>query len=549
MRRFGIALLSLLLTVPAAAEVVRIPTLDRDVIASLQTDYDFWGIDWREGYIVLHVDAAERAELTAAGFTVETDPVRQIELERWQSLPFRESMRGAATIPGFPCYRTVDQTHADLAALAANHPGEAEWIDIGDSWQAGAGSAPGGSIFALRIGRSASPQPPLVITAAQHARELATAEIATRLAELLVQNPADDPDIEWLLDHREVHIIAQNNPDGRRRVEAGDLFWRKNHNETACPGGNALSSWTGVDLNRNSSFLWGLTSSECSQLYAGPTLASEPETIALEQYLAQVFEAQRPAGDLITPAPDDTQGVFISLHSFGEYVLIPWEGLGGQNENNAPNHDALTLLGRRFGFLTDYAVGRWQLLPPATGTAVDYAYGEFGVAAYTFEVGITFQQSCSSFESTIWPDNRDALLLAARAARAPYLAPSGPAIENLGAAIDADFVTVSGTAADDRYFAGFVTEPPQPTPVDDVVRIRISVDAPEAETGQALVFDLPAPASQVNFSVQVPVVDLPSSPTRLFVTGEDATGRIGLPRVARISTQLIYASGFESIQE
>ncbi len=545
MNRFGFTLLAVCLSFPVAAEVVRIPTTDRDVIASLQADYDFWGIDWRKGYVILHVDADQRAELAAAGYTVETDAVRQRELERWESLSFPRLGEGTGTISGFPCYRTVDRTHADLAALAAAHPDAAEWIDIGDTWQAGAGGAPGDSIYALRIGRSASPRPPLVISAAQHARELATAEIATRFAELLIVNPTADPDIDWLLDHREIHIVAQHNPDGRRQVEAGDAFWRKNHNETVCPTG----SWTGVDLNRNGSFLWGSTGSECSQTHAGPVLASEPETIALQQYLAQVFENQRPAGDLTTPAPNDTQGVFISLHSFGNYVLIPWEGLGGQNENNAPNHDGLTLLGRRFGYLTDYAVGRWQLLSPATGTAVDYAYGEFGVAAYTFEVGITFQQSCASFESTIWPDNRDALLLAARAARAPYLAPSGPAIENLAFEVAAGVVTLTGTAADDRYFAGIVTEPPQPNPVDDVVRIRVSIGAPEAATGQAVAFDLPVPASAVDFSVQLPAGDLPTSPTRLFVTGEDATGRIGLPRVVSVDAELIHASGFESIQE
>ena len=548
-RRIFIALAVLLSPPVVTAEVVRIPETDPDVIAELQSRFDVWGIDWRAGYIILHVDADERAELNAAGYLVETDSVRQRELERWQSQSFVRVGEGSGTIPGFDCYRTVEQTHADLAALASAHPDEVEWIDIGDTWQAGAGSAPGDSIFALRIGRSASPQPPLVVSAAQHARELATAEIATRLAELLVENPNADPDIDWLLDHREIHIIAQQNPDGRRRVEAGDAFWRKNHNETACPQGNESSTWTGIDLNRNGSFLWQPTSSECGQLYAGPVLASEPETVALEQYLAEVFEDRRPTNDLTTPVPVDAEGVFISLHSFGEYVLIPWEGLGGGNENNAPNHDALTLLGRRFGYLTDYAVARWQLLPPATGTAVDYAYGEFGVAAYTFEVGDLFQEPCVDFEQTIWPDNRDALLLAARAARLPYLAPSGPAIVSLAAAVAGGEVTVTGSAADDRYFAGFVTEPPQPDPVDDVVRIRVSIGAPEAVTGQAVVFDLAAPSPSLGFSVQLPIADLPGPVARLFVTGEDATGRIGLPRAIEIDTELIHASGFESIEE
>jgi len=536
-----------LTSVAAVAEVVRIPETDPEVIAKLRAAYDFWGLDWRAGYLVLNVDADERAELVASGYPVETDPVRNAEFERWRAIADRAVPGSRDTIAGFDCYRTVARTHADLAALAAAHPGEAEWIDIGATWQAGAGSVPGSPIHALRIGRADTDQPPLVVSAAQHARELATAEIATRFAELLVTNPGDEADIDWLLDHREIHVIAQHNPDGRRRVEAGHGLWRKNHNETACPGGNAATTWTGVDLNRNGSFLWGPTSTECSQVYAGPTMASEPETAALEQYLAGVFDAQRAAPDLDTPAPDDAEGVFISLHSFGEYVLIPWEGLGGQNENNAPNHDALTMLGRRFGYLTDYAVARWELLPPATGTAVDYAYGEFGVAAYTFEVGTTFTQSCESFESTVWPDNRDALLLAARAARAPYLAASGPAVDNLAISGVGDFVALIGTAADDRYFAGGVTEPPQPTPVDDVLRIRVSAGAPEHVTGSASVFDIAAPAPSVAFSVRIPITALPSPPGRLFVTAEDAAGRIGLPRVIDTPGSLIHADGFETL--
>ena len=96
----------------------------------------------------------------------------------------------------------------------------ARWVEVGATWQLGNGSAPGDTIQALVIENPDSPhsRAPLVVMAAQHARELATAEIATRFAELLVENPADDPDIEWLLDHRQVHVIAQQNPDGRRQV-------------------------------------------------------------------------------------------------------------------------------------------------------------------------------------------------------------------------------------------------------------------------------------------------------------------------------------------
>lgn len=40
-----------------------------------------------------------------------------------------------ATIPGFPCYRTIAETHAAAQALAAADPTLAALLDIGDSWE------------------------------------------------------------------------------------------------------------------------------------------------------------------------------------------------------------------------------------------------------------------------------------------------------------------------------------------------------------------------------------------------------------------------------
>ena len=38
---------------------------------------------------------------------------------------------------GYACYRTVEETTADLAQLALANPNLAQWIDIGDSWDKG----------------------------------------------------------------------------------------------------------------------------------------------------------------------------------------------------------------------------------------------------------------------------------------------------------------------------------------------------------------------------------------------------------------------------
>ena len=533
----------LLLATPLGAEVVRIHDLSPAQLGALRAQHDFWGLDRAAAAAVFWLTPADRARLEAAGLRIETDRERNAELAAWNAIDRSGFRRGAGgSIPGFKCYRTVTQTHADLEALALQHPDRARWVEVGDTWQVGNGSAPGDTIRALVIENPASPHPraPLVVMAAQHARELATAEIATRFAELLVENPENDPDIDWLLDHRQVHVIAQQNPDGRRQVEAGDGFWRKNHNETACPSSNP-----GIDLNRNSTIFWGEFSSgsTCSDTYRGPVVASEPETQAIQDYLAAVFADQRP-GDLTTPAPLDTEGLFISIHSFGELVLFPWEGLNVGNDNNAPNHDELAILGRRMAEPTGYDVGRWQLLGPAGGTTVDYAYHEFGVAAYTYEVGTTFQQSCSSFESTIWPDNRDALRLAAKAARRPYLEPAGPSITALTAVSDGG-ARLSGTADDTLYFRGGVTEPPAADPIGDVVTLRVAAGAPADTGAPTWNFPIAAPAPVTPFDVTLPTgATLPAN-GRLFVTAIDSAGQEGLPRMVRVPVPL-FADGFES---
>ena len=532
-------------TATTDGEVVRIANVSLAEIAKLRAEHDVWALDWRTDELILDVTAEQRAALEVAGYRVETDVKRNRQLQDRRTRSEGAFTRGASTgtIPGYSCYRTVDRTHADLQALAEDHPDRTQWMTIGETWQAGAGSFAGGSVFALRIADpdSPHPQPPLVVAAAQHARELTTAEIATRFAELLVTNPHADADIEWLLDHRSIHVIAQANPDGRRRVEAGDSLWRKNHDESVCPEGDASATWTGVDLNRNSGFLWEPVDSPCGQRHAGPAIASEPETIALQNYLDSVFDVQRAAPDLVTPAPDHAAGVFVSLHSFGEMVLIPWEGLGGGGENNAPNHDGLTLLGRRFGAITGSAVARHSLLPPATGTMVDYAYGEFGVASYTFEVGTSFFESCADFENEVWPANRDALLLAARAARRPYLEPHGPAVLDLGWHADDGAVVVTGSADDGLYFSGGVDESPWPNPIDDVVAVEVTLNGPPETGNPGWSFVVPAPASRVDFLETLPPVP---GDARLFVTAVDATGQRGLPRVVAVA-DLILVDGFE----
>jgi len=380
--------------------VVRIHGVDAARFAELNEAIDVWTEHLPPGGdVVARVSLGQLAALRRSGLEVEVDEERTARYRRgFERLP------GQVTgIPGFPCYRTVAETYASMAQIAAAHPALAAWNDIGDSWEKLNGG-PGDDIPVLVLGNRNLPAPkaPFVMIAAMHAREYATAELATRFAEYLVNGYGVDADATWILDHVEVHVIPQLNPDGRKKAETG-LLWRKNVDNNYCSNTNSR----GADLNRNSTYFWGGTGSsgtQCSETYRGPSAVSEPETGTIESYLTAVFPDQRGPNDT-DPAPATATGVFLSLHSYGELALFPWEGIG----STTPNFTELQTLGRKFGYFNRYTV--CQTCYPATaGTTVDDAYGVFGVAAYTFELGTDFFESCANFQGTILPDNLKALV-------------------------------------------------------------------------------------------------------------------------------------------
>jgi carboxypeptidase T len=393
-----------------------------------------------------------------AGFRVEIDETLTTRLHqppRW--LPGQTS-----GIPGYPCYRSVEETYATAQSIAADYPGLASWIDMGDSWEKTASSGSAGyDMRVLRLTNSAvpGPKPKLFVMSSVHAREYTPAELATRFAEFLVDRYDSDPDVTWLLDYHEIHLLLQANPDGRKRAETG-LSWRKNTNNGYCTN----SYLRGADLNRNFGFGWGCCGGssgfQCSEVFRGPSPGSEPETQAIQNYVRAQFPDQRDE-PLSAAAPIHATGVFLDLHSYSELVLWPW----GIQKAPAPNGTALQTLGRKFAYFNGYAPHQAFDLYPTDGTTDDFAYGELGLAAYSFELGSTFFQNCSTFENTIVPDNLPALTYAAKVARTPYLTPAGPDIVSAAVAPEPVFsgtmVQLTATVDDTRYNNRNGVEPTQ----------------------------------------------------------------------------------------
>ncbi|MBI5565492.1 MAG: hypothetical protein HY870_11375, partial [Chloroflexi bacterium] len=523
--------------VPEWSVVARVYYTDRADLARLAERLDIWEVRGDQRYMIAALTQSDWQRLAAEGYRLQIEIALTAELNRPRTyLPGQID-----GIPGYPCYRTVEETFATATTIVAQHPTLAQWIDIGDSWEK---VTPGGNagydlgVLRLTNANSAAPKAKFFAMSAIHAREYTPAELNTRFAEYLVNNYGADPDVTWLLDYNEIHLLLQANPDGRKWAEQ-NYSWRKNTNNNFCANTNSR----GIDLNRNWPFGWGgpgASDVACNETFRGPGAASEPETQSTVAYVRSIFPDQRP-DDRITPAPDTATGVFLDLHSYSQLVLWSW----GDTYDAAPNGTQLQTLGRKFAYFNNYTPDQSVGLYPTSGTTDDTVYGELGVPAYTFELGTSFFQACSTFESTILPNNRPALVYAAKAARRPYQSPAGPDALNVTVTPTATTgltATLTATANDTRFNSSNGSEPTQ-----SIAAARYSIDAPSWITG-TVTQPMTATDGAYNTSIEnivavVNVSDLSEGRHTLFVEAQDANGNWGVPTAVFVQVGPVVSQG------
>ena len=514
-------------------EVVQVYSIDPALIARMSEQFGHMRVDRRKGVITVDAGKTQRQWLAKQNVRIETDAPATAELG------LHKPGTSLKSIPGFSCYRTVEETQTSIDALVAAHPTLASKIDIGDTWDK---TAPGGNagydLFVLKLTNAANsqPKPKFFAMTAIHAREYTTAELNTRFAEWLVNGYGTDAEATWLLDHTEFHLLLQSNPDGRKKAETG-LSWRKNANTTYC-GSNPNATGPGVDLNRNFPFHWGgagASASQCDETYRGPSGGSEPETRAVVDYIRGIFPDARP-NDLTTPAPDTTQGLFFDIHSFSQLVLWSW----GDTTTVAPNGAALEILGRRIGWFNGYDPQQAIGLYPTTGTTDDTAYGELGIPGYTIELGTEFFESCASFENATFPKNFDALRYAARTTYAPYKLPFGPDTTTIAATPElvaaGQAVALTARVDDSRINTTPQPQngaPPVPT-TQNVASASYTVDALPWEAG-AIAQPMTATDGAFNsgseaVQASLDTTGMASGKHLVYVQGVDSGGAKGAPQ-------------------
>jgi len=479
--------------------------------------------DRKQHEIVLEVDDASWAWLQQHGYTPRFDAVL--------SALFRSEL--AKTIPGFACYNTVEETDAFIDAQVAAYPTLASSIDIGDSWEKlTPGGLAGYDLRLLKITNAAvvEDKPKMFLMSGLHAREYTPVQLNLKFAEWLLANHGVDAEATWLVDHNEFHVLLQANPDGRKIAESGASQRKNRHPYAACSG-----TGIGVDLNRNFPFYWNLvpggsSGAACDETYRGPSASSEPETTAVDLYVTSLFADTRSGNEnsLTDAAAETTHGEFFDMHSSGGLVLYPW----GVTASASGNDASFKAIARRLAWFNGYSPEAAAELYPTDGASDDNAYGKLGVPAFTFELGTTFFQSCSTFTNTILPNNLAAMRYAARVLHRPYQLPSGPdsyapaAVPNSVTA--GQTITLTATANDSRFQNSNGSEVAQNISAAIVTLDRLPWDP--------LAVALPMDASDGAFdealeTLQAPIATLALSAGRhiAFVQAIDASGASGAP--------------------
>jgi hypothetical protein len=323
------------------------------------------------GYDVLWADPAHSA----------VDLV--VSREDWQALQ-REGVSGAIVARGGPGafqpgYRNLDAIIARLHEIADAHPAIARVVDLTVTYHTPP-TAEGRHLYALKISDHVAideDEPAMLIVTNQHPREIGTPVIALDAAERLTSGYGRDPRITAAIDGNEVWIAPVWNPDGYNRVFTADNMWRKNR--------RVFATGVGVDLNRNYAPGYNASCSGSpsvtSEVYKGPSVSSEAETITMQTW----SRAERFAKVL-------------DYHSYGREVVYAYLCLGHPFRTWMQQEAAAISVASGYGGLTR--------MPSADGAHQQWQFSRMGAYAFLIETHTEFQPAYDSAVAeagVVWP--------------------------------------------------------------------------------------------------------------------------------------------------
>ncbi|MBI5630385.1 MAG: zinc carboxypeptidase [Elusimicrobia bacterium] len=261
-------------------------------------------------------------------------------------------------------YHNYARLQEELKAIAAAAPDLVSSFSIAKSLR-------GRDLICLRFNasereRAPSDKPGIAFMGTHHAREHLSTEVPLLLAKYLAEN-RQKPDIKRLLDSRDIYIIPMVNPDGvEYDIHDGNYHM---HRKNMRDSGNGA---VGVDLNRNYGFHWGeggASSNPASDIYRGPSPFSEPETVAIKNFVESRANLR----------------ILLSYHTFSELILYPW-GHTYDPIDEGPALAAYQSMAQAMGRMTGYKPEQSSELYIASGDTTDWAWGTRGIFSFTFEL-------------------------------------------------------------------------------------------------------------------------------------------------------------------
>ncbi len=325
------------------------------------------------------------------------------------------------TGPGFPendsLFHDYAEVKTELLRLEKEYPDHAKVHVIGTSFE-------GREIYAIQLNtnrrarqRGKSNKPGAIFMGTHHAREHLSTEIPLKVADYLLANHSD-PKLSALLDSRDIWFVPLVNPDGSEYdISIGNYrSWRKNRRPNA-------DGTVGVDLNRNYGYVWGTggsSSNPNSDVYMGTHPFSEPETQVMKGFVENHLNAK----------------ILLSFHTFSELILYPW-GHTYEPIVNSRDLQVFETMAHTMAGWNRYTPQPSSELYITSGDTTDWAYGEHGIFAFTFELS----------PSSIW----DGGFYPGQAAIEPTFAANLKPVLYMIEVADDPYRVLDGTAAQKKY--------------------------------------------------------------------------------------------------
>jgi len=254
-------------------------------------------------------------------------------------------------------------------------------------------------VYAIRIGKVRDGSKTGVLAYAQeHAREWVPPLVTIETAQRLLRNYATHGPTKQLVNNLDIWIVPSVNPDGGHYSFHDFASQRKNMTRYCEPTGNydvnSRTSWD-VDNNRNydqySLFdgFSGASSSCTSGTYAGPSELSEPENrnvdwIASKPNIKFAMNLHSSGNYFMwSPGAYATPGRISAPRPTLEQEGFFW-GSSSRILTEIKKHRGLSVTPARTGPISD-------VLYSAAGNSGDMLWYKYGIYAWNFEVGATFQ--------------------------------------------------------------------------------------------------------------------------------------------------------------